>query len=132
MAAIFARRALQVAVAVGALVPVLAGLMGMLLGPGMIDHVGTSVSVDSHYRYLSGLLMGIGLGFWTTIPHIERKTIRFRMLAAIVFLGGLGRLYALLAVGTPDRTMLFGLAMELGATPLLALWQSAVARRATC
>jgi Domain of unknown function (DUF4345) len=48
-----------------------------------------------------------------------------------VFLGGLGRLYALFAVGVPDRAMLFGLTMELIVTPLLALWQTAVARRAS-
>jgi hypothetical protein len=72
-----------------------------------------------------------GSAFWSTIPAIEAKTVRFRLLTAIVFLGGLGRLYALFAVGVPDRAMLFGLTMELIVTPLLALWQTAVARRAS-
>jgi hypothetical protein len=113
-------------------VPVVAGLAGVLLGPGMVHEPGAaSVAMDSHFRYLSGLLLGIGLGFWSTIPAIEAKTARFRLLTAIVFLGGLGRLYALFAVGVPDRAMLFGLTMELIVTPLLALWQTAVARRAS-
>ena len=61
-------------VAVARLVPVAAGLAGILLGPGMIDPIGgASVPLDSHYRYLSGLLLGMGLGFWLTIPHIERE-----------------------------------------------------------
>jgi Domain of unknown function (DUF4345) len=98
----------------------------MVGGPGV-----ASRAMDSHYSYLSGLLMGIGLGFLTTVPGIETKTNRFQLLTAIVFLGGLGRLYSLIAVGLPDRMMLLGLAMELIVTPLLALWQNAVARQAS-
>jgi Domain of unknown function (DUF4345) len=126
-----ARRSLQAVVAIFAVIPVLAGLAGVLLGPGMVDGPGVeSVAIDSHYGYLSGLLLGIGLGFWTTVPGIETKTKRFQLLTAIVFLGGLGRLYSLVMVGVPDRMMLFGLAMELIVTPLLALWQNSIARRA--
>ena len=108
--------------------PIVAGLMGVLLGPAMVDHdTALSVSMDSHYRYLSGLLMGIGFAFWTMIPGIERKTNRFQLLTAIVFLGGLARLYSFTRVGVPDEKMLFGLTMELVITPLLAFWQSRVA-----
>ena len=60
------------------------------LGPDMISAIGGgSVSLDSHYRYLSGLLLGIGLGFWTAIPNIEHEGHHFRLLAAIVVVGGL-------------------------------------------
>lgn len=119
-----AKRALQLAVALGGLVPVGAGLAGIVLGPAMIGGVALpAVSLDSHYRYLSGLLLGIGLCFWTTIPGIERKGGRFRLLTAIVVVGGLGRLTSLLTAGVPDAGMVFGLAMELAVTPLLALWQ---------
>jgi Domain of unknown function (DUF4345) len=125
------RRSLQALVTIFGMIPVLAGLGGVLLGPKMVDGPGVeSVAIDSHYRYLSGLLLGIGLGFWTTVPGIETKTKRFQLLTAIVFLGGLGRLYSLVMVGVPDKMMLFGLAMELIVTPLLALWQKSIARRA--
>jgi hypothetical protein len=90
--------------------------------------VGTSITLDSHYRYLSGLLLGVGLGFWRTIPDIEREGRHFRLLAAIVVAGGLGRLWSLHAVGVPDGSMLFGLLMELAVTPLLAFWQYQVAK----
>jgi hypothetical protein len=89
---------------------------------------GASVPMDSHYRYLSGLLLGIGLGFWITIPNIEREGHRFRLLAAIVVLGGIGRVWSLLIVGVPDRPMLFGLIMELAVTPMLAFWQYRIAK----
>ncbi len=123
------RRSLQIAVSLGALVPLLAGAAGVILGPGMLANESIStIAMDSHYRYLSGLLLGIGIGFWTTIPNIETKTARFQLLGAIVFLGGLGRLYSLLTVGMPDHMMLFGLTMELIITPLFVMWQAKVAK----
>ena len=125
----YSKRALQFAVAVAGVVPVTAGLAGIFLGPGMVHWIGgASIPLDSHYRYLSGLLLGIGLGFWLTIPHIERQGRFVQLLAAIVVLGGLGRLWSLFTVGVPDRPMLFGLFMELAVTPLLALWQNRVAK----
>ncbi len=127
---ILARRGLQIAVGLGALVPIAAGLAGILLGPDMAGaEQETPVSLDSHFRYLSGLLLGIGVAFWITLPDIQNKSSQFRLLTAIVFTGGLGRLISLIEKGIPDTGMQFGLAMELIVTPLLALWQYAVARR---
>lgn len=123
------RRLLQVAVALGGIVPFGAGLAGVLLGAGMVpDGLAAGISLDSHVRYLSGLLFAIGLAFWATIPRIEAYTPRFRLLTFIVFVGGLARLFGL-ARGVPSGGMLFGLGMELVVTPLLCLWQGRVARR---
>ncbi len=123
------RALLQLAVAIGGLVPVAAGVAGMAAGPAFLADQPSDLGLDSHVRYLSGLLAGIGLAFWSTIPAIERRTGRFRLLTAIVVLGGLGRLYGALVVGVPPPTMLFGLGMELIVTPLLCVWQGAVAQR---
>jgi hypothetical protein len=120
------RRYLQWTVFVGALIPVTAGLFGVIFGPALTgDQV--SVSADSHFRYLSGLLLAIGLLFWSTTPAIEEKTGRFRLLALIVFIGGLARLLGLMLTGVPSLYMLGGLAMELVVTPVVALWQTRVA-----
>jgi Domain of unknown function (DUF4345) len=117
-------RALQICVALGGLVPVGAGLAGIWLGPRLASGVtDVAIPLDSHFRYLSGLLLAIGLGFWSTIPDIATAGARFRLLTALVVVGGLGRLASLLAVGPPDASMGFGLAMELVITPALALWQ---------
>ncbi|MDB5375347.1 MAG: hypothetical protein JWP04_3989 [Belnapia sp.] len=140
---------LRLAVALGGLVPVSAGLAGALLGPGMLgteilgaeilraeilgaeilgaEIPAASLAVDSHYRYLSGLLLGIGLGFWSTLPDPLRHTSRFRLLTAIVVLGGLARLLGLVLRGAPGRPMLAALGMELVVTPLLCLWQARLA-----
>ncbi len=123
------RRLLQAAIAIGGLVPVAAGLTGMILGPSFMADQSYAVSADSHVRYLSGLLAAIGVAFWATIPAIERHAARFRLLTALVVAGGIGRLISLLTVGVPSPSMLFGLVMELAVTPALCLWQGALAAR---
>lgn len=120
---------LQKVVAVAALVPIAAGLFGTLFGPTLTGDSGVSVSGDSHYRYLSGLLLGIGLLFWSCIPSIEGKTGRFQCLTLIVVAGGLARLVGLGLTGVPSLVMLGALVMELVVTPILCLWQGRVARQ---
>jgi hypothetical protein len=118
------KRLLQIFIALGGLVPVGAGLAGIFAGPQMIDQwVDPSISLDSHFSYLSGLLLGIGLCFWISIPKIEKHSARIRMLTLIVAIGGLARLWALVALGTPAPQMLLALVMELIVTPAIAFWQ---------
>jgi hypothetical protein len=113
---------LQIFIAVGGLVPVVAGAAGIFLGPNFVDAT-ADAAADSHFRYLSGLLLGLGLAFWSTIPRIEKQGPRVRLLTSLVLAGGAARLFSLAMVGTPTRGMLFALVMELGVTPLLCWWQ---------
>jgi len=121
------RRLLQICVAVGGLIPVSAGAAGIIFGPHFVDAM-VGAAADSHFRYLSGLLLGIGIGFWSTIPRIEANGKLFRTLTFLVFVGGLARLYSIVAIGFPPDAMLGALAMELGVTPLLFWWQGRVSR----
>jgi hypothetical protein len=114
-------------VALAGFVPVLAGGAGVLVGPGMTGAVWDAAS-DSHFRYLSGLLLGIGLAFWSCIPGLPHQSGRFRLLSAIVVLGGLGRLLALPLHGWPGTPMAAALVMELLIVPLLCVWQARLAR----
>jgi hypothetical protein len=122
------RLLLQVFVAVGGLIPVAAGTAGIFLGP---EFVGATIgtAADSHFRYLSGLLLGLGLGFWSTISRIEANGTRFKLLTFLVFVGGLARLFSLAVIGIPPVGMLGALAMELGVTPLLCWWQWRLSRK---
>ncbi|MCQ8240850.1 DUF4345 domain-containing protein [Rhizosaccharibacter radicis] len=124
---------LRAAVAVLALVPIGAGIDGMVLGAAMSGRDAVApgpdaLALDSHVRYLSGLLLAIGLGFWSTIPKLERQGARFTLLTLLVVVGGLGRLGGVALAGPPPGPMLFGLVMELGVTPALWLWRRRVAR----
>ena len=122
-------RLLRIAVAVTCMVPIIAGGIGVLLGPGMFGINSATVAGDSHYRYLSGLLFGIGILFLTTVPRIETSTARFRLLAIIVIVGGLGRLLGMMLNRDVDALSLFALGMELGVTPAFLMWQARVAAR---
>lgn len=124
------KRALQACVAIAAAVPVTAGLAGIVFGPDAVALPGLAAAGDSHARYLSGLLLAIGFAFWSTIPGIERRGQRLRLLCAIVVIGGLGRLVSLAVAGLPSAPMVAGLALELAVAPLVVLWQMRVAARA--
>jgi hypothetical protein len=126
---------LRYAIALCGLVPVAAGLIGVMLGPAMLADANLptlrpDVALDSHYRYLSGLLLAVGLGFWSTLHRVELQTTRFRVLTAIVVVGGIGRLLGMAVEGVPGWPMLGALGMELVVTPLLCAWQGLIARRA--
>ena len=117
-------RALQGVVAVCSLVPILAGSAGMLLGPALVTaSAEADRDLDSHFRYLSGLLLGIGLGYLSAVPNIQHKRTRFLLLGGAVMLGGLGRLCSLLSQGAPSSAMVGALVLELIVTPIITLWQ---------
>lgn len=120
--------ALRLVVAIAGIVPVAAGLAGVWRGAAMVAApLAADAALDSHFRYLSGLLLAVGLGFWSTIPHIEQRSARFRLLTALVVVGGCARLLGVLTAGPPPAPMIFALVMELGVTPVLCWWQSRVA-----
>lgn len=123
------KRVLQAVVALACLVPLSAGSRGVLCGATWLNHAPVAVHLDSHFRYISGIFLGVGVAFVSCIPAIEDKGARLRMLVAFVVLGGLARLLSLVEVGMPDDGMRFGLVMELAVTPLIALWQWRFARR---
>jgi len=122
------KKLLQQSVAIVATIPVAAGLYGVLFGQALTGDA-VSISAESHFRYLSGLLLGIGLCFWSTLPAIESKTGRFRLLTLLVVIGGLSRLIGLALTGLPSLFMLGGLFVELIVAPVLCLWQTRVANR---
>jgi hypothetical protein len=125
------KRLLQAVVAILALIPVSAGVAGLLFGPaGFASQPSWPTDIDSHFRFLSAIFIAIGGLFYASIPAIERKTTLFRLAALLVFAGGIGRLVSLLTVGAPSAPHLAGLGMELVVVPLLVLWQARIARAA--
>lgn len=120
---------LQLSVALASLVPLAAGLAGVVKGPTMTeDNLASHLpDLESHFRYLSGLLLGVGIAFAASIPTIERRSELFAVLSGVVVVGGLARLSALLIYGMPRAPHFFALGMELIVVPLLFVWQRKVA-----
>jgi hypothetical protein len=124
------RRVLQWIVALASIVPIFAGSAGILRGPAFLTEVsGGDRDVGSHFRYLSGLLLGIGFAYLFSVRDIERRRERFLLLGAIVVVGGFSRLGGALTNGVPSAGMMFGLMMELLVTPALTLWQLRISRQ---
>jgi hypothetical protein len=120
------RRGLQVLMLVSGCVPVFGGAVGVILGARAFGPW-TGAAEDSHVRYLSGLLLAIGLVYWSCIPAVERRGEIVRILTLMVVIGGLARLAGVFVAGDPGA-MRWALVMELGVAPLIALWQARVAR----
>jgi hypothetical protein len=123
------KRLLQIVVGLVGLIPVAAGLAGVLAGAAMLGLWGGPI-LDSHFRYLSGLLLGIGLAYWAAIPNIEKNGQTFGLLTLIVVIGGAARAFGALRLGLPGGAMTAALGVELIVTPLIYLWQGRVARLA--
>ena len=117
------RRLLQIVVAAAGLVPVAAGALGALRPELLIAGPPHALT---HGAYLSGLLLGLGLAFWSLIPAIERQSRVFGLLTGLVVLGGLARAFTAARLGAWNLSVELPLVMELAVTPALWLWQRRV------
>lgn len=125
------RRLLQGVIAATCTVSLSASITSILEGPGWLMADGyVATDLDSHFRYLSGLLLAIAIGFLSCMRRIEQKGPRLRLLALIVVVGGLSRAYSIGVVGLPSFGHLGGLTIELVIVPLVTAWQWSFARRA--
>ena len=122
------RTLLQAVVALTCFVPLSAWLAGFIGGAAWLLPT-PATDMDSHFRYLSGLFLGLAIGFVSCIPGIERKGGRFRLLGLMVVVGGFARLWSMIATGAPSASHLTGLGIELIVVPLLLGWQARVAER---
>jgi hypothetical protein len=117
--------------ALACFVPLSMGLLSVLKSAAVLKGVAAPIPIDldSHYRYLSGLLLGIGLVFIACLPRIEARRPIFLALGFIILVGGLSRLLSVAELGWPGRGHRFGLVMELIVVPAIVLWQGRIARR---
>ncbi|MEM0899777.1 MAG: DUF4345 domain-containing protein [Pseudomonadota bacterium] len=108
-------------VAVLALIPISAGAAGVFYGlsfPGF-DVVSQNANASSHFRFLSGIFLAIGVAYWTVALAMGDWLRRFQLLAVLTVVGGLARGLSIFADGTPSTGHQMGLFMELGVAPLL-------------
>jgi Domain of unknown function (DUF4345) len=124
------KRLLQIVVALAACVPVLAGAAGMMQGAAMAGDAFVGAA-DSQFRYLSGLLVGVGVAYWLVVPRIEREGPRLFLLTLMVVIGGFSRAAGMLIVGPAGAISYAAIVMELIVAPAVYLWQMRLARLAS-
>ncbi|MDR0240471.1 MAG: DUF4345 domain-containing protein [Burkholderia sp.] len=128
------KRALQAATAVLALVPAITGVLGMM---GIHDPLYASLGIalpgdatlDGNLRFYAGVWFGLGLAAFSVIPGIERHGRLFATLWLMIFIGGIGRLISLAALGLPWPPFVGFTVLEVVGAPLFVAWQRRVAAR---
>jgi hypothetical protein len=124
------RKALQVALAIFGLIPMLTSVSAFVLGPeGMPGGGDVPPSVDNEYRFLAVYWFGSGVAIYWAIPRIERVTGLFRFVSGIVVLSGIGRLLSTLVAGTPHWSYVAAMLFELIVVPAVIVWQATIAER---
>lgn len=109
------------AIRLAAFVPILSGTAGAVSGASFLGET-AGPATESHLRYLSGLLFGLGLLALWCANDPRRRGVPFTALCGIVVLGGLARLLGVATQGVPPLPHLLALVMELVVTPSLWLW----------
>lgn len=128
------RRALQATTAVLALIPVATGVLTLL---GIDDPLYRAsglprdVLLDGNLRFLGGVWLALGLAMGSLLPRIEREGRLFAVLWGAVFLGGVGRVLSMAALGLPPAPFIGFTVLELAGAPLFIAWQRRVAAEAT-
>jgi hypothetical protein len=115
------------------LIPIATGLLGLL---GVADPfyvaagVPPIVMLDSNLRFFSGVWLALGLALYWLIPKIERQTVLFRVLWAMIFVGGIGRLLSMAMLAWPPVPFVAFTALEIVGAPLFIVWQTRLSKSA--
>ena len=123
--------ALQIIMGLLGIIPVATGLLGLL---GVEDPFYVAVGVppivllDTNLRFYSGVWLGLGVALYWLIPSIEKQTIPFRVIWAMIFIGGIGRLLSMLLLAWPPAAFVAVMALEIVGAPLFIWWQSRVSK----
>ncbi|UJR11724.1 hypothetical protein I4U23_015905 [Adineta vaga] len=125
--------ALQIVVTLSAIVPIFVGLKGIYLGPSGITLKPNQlfksekyiIEVDSHFRYISGYLLAMGIFLLRSVPNMHRDATELHRACIIVFIGGLGRLWGLFVTGLEIGAVLATI-VELFFFPIICYWQKQI------
>jgi hypothetical protein len=120
------RRALQLCLILVALVILVTGVLGLL---GVLNPLYGTVQLpldpllDTNLRFYSGLWLVIGLAILATVRNFEDHLGMYRLIWAMLFVGGVGRMVSLIMMGTPPFPIVALMILELSGAPSLAYWQ---------
>jgi hypothetical protein len=113
--------ALQITIGLMAMIPIFVGINGISRGPAILDKTSNySIPLDSHFRYLSGFPVAMGIMLLRSLPTIDRDNSDLRRACLLIVIGGLGRLWGLISVGL-ETGVVIATIVELFVLPFLCL-----------
>ncbi|MGH3674279.1 MAG: DUF4345 domain-containing protein [Mycobacterium sp.] len=122
------RRMFQMFLVLFGVIVIAISLAHLAIGPeAIIGGSDVNPTSDGEDRFFAGFFLGYGVALLWCARDVEHKRMFVNFLAAVVFVGGIGRLLSVILVGPPHPFYLAMLAIELGLPPLMVL----VANRVT-
>jgi hypothetical protein len=106
-------------------------LAHLAVGPeAIIGGSAVNPTSDGEDRFYAGLFGCYGVALLWCARGVEHKQVYVNVLAAVLLVGGIGRLIALILVGPPDPFFVAMLVLELVLPPVMVLAAKRVAQPA--
>jgi hypothetical protein len=122
------RRAFQGFLALFGVIVIGISLAHLTIGPeAIIGGSDVNPTSDGEDRFFAGLLLCYGVALLWCARDVQRKRMYINVLAAAFFVGGIGRLLAIILAGVPHPFYVAMLVLELALPSLMVL----VPRRVT-
>lgn len=125
------RKSLQFLLVLLGLVPTITGILGLM---GVDDPLYAALSLprdpllDSNMRFYAGVWFVLGVTVLSTVRALEKHFALYRILWAMIFVGGIGRLLSMFFVGLPPAPFIGFTALEIVGAPLFLYWHAQVAK----
>jgi hypothetical protein len=100
----------------------------LAIGPrAIIGSVAVNPTMAGEDRFFAGLFLCSGVALLWCSREVQRKRVYVNLLAAVFFIGGIGRLLAVVIDGAPNAFYVAMLMIELGLPPLMVVIAKRVA-----
>jgi hypothetical protein len=125
------RQAFQAFLALFGVIVIAISLAHMAIGPeAVIGAVPVNPTMAGEDRFFAGLLMCYGIALLWCARDVQRKCIYVSLLAAVFYVGGIGRLLSVLLDGAPHPFYVAILVLELALPPIMVVAATRVAESA--
>jgi hypothetical protein len=122
------RQAFQVFLTLFGVIVIAISIAHMAIGPrAIIGSVAVNPTMAGEDRFFAGLLLCYGVALLWCARAVQSKRVYVNVLAAAFFVGGVGRLLAILIDGAPNPFYVAMLVLELALPPLMVVIGSRVA-----
>jgi uncharacterized protein DUF4345 len=122
------RQAFQALLALFGVIVIGVSLAHFAIGPqAIIGGTAVNPTMAGEDRFFAGVFLCTGIALWWCAVDVQHKRGYVNLLAAVFFVGGLGRLLAVMLDGAPHPFYVAMLVLELALPPLMVVVAARVA-----